>query len=126
MLENWCWTKDGLNRVASPKMIPDELLDKLISSRTVGEATASTRQLTFGIYDQRLHGFRSKEEIKDANELYNEVSLEISKIRPTEVRIICSAACCLLQTLECNESDFLGCMHFLPCCLLLYFFELFK
>lgn len=54
MLENWVWEKPILQLIGS-NSIPDEMIDKLISSRMSLSAIYTKRQLIFAILDQRIH-----------------------------------------------------------------------
>uniref|UniRef100_A0A0K3C5I1 BY PROTMAP: gi/342319282/gb/EGU11231.1/ Metallopeptidase MepB [Rhodotorula glutinis ATCC 204091] n=2 Tax=Rhodotorula toruloides TaxID=5286 RepID=A0A0K3C5I1_RHOTO len=59
MLENWCWEPHVLRMISSHyetgKSLPQDLIDKLIKSRTVGQGLFNLRQLFFGKYDMALH-----------------------------------------------------------------------
>ncbi|KAI2628422.1 peptidase family M3 [Xylaria nigripes] len=83
MLENWCWTSDQLkslsNHYETGEKIPDDLIEKLISTKHVNAALANLRQLHFGIFDMTIHSPASHEELEklDASKLYNELRTQI-------------------------------------------------
>jgi len=60
MLENWCWSKEALQRMSkhhkTGAAIPEQLLDKLLLSKKANGGLLSKRQLLFGIFDQTIHG----------------------------------------------------------------------
>jgi thimet oligopeptidase len=60
MLENWVWQVEPLRAISghwkTGEPIPDSLLGPLLKSRQANSGTTNLRQLTFGIFDQRLHG----------------------------------------------------------------------
>jgi oligopeptidase A len=59
MMENWCWQRESLDLFArhyeSGEVIPEELFQKMLSSRNFLVGLATMRQLTFGIMDLDLH-----------------------------------------------------------------------
>jgi oligopeptidase A len=59
LMENWCWTREGLDLFARHKetgeTIPDELLEKLQASRTFMSAIHFQRQLGLAEMDFALH-----------------------------------------------------------------------
>ena len=63
MLENWCWEKASLKRMSAHHTtgvaLPDDLLDKLIASRSASDGLLNKRQLLFGIFDQTIHSSES-------------------------------------------------------------------
>jgi len=83
MLENWCWTSSQLkslsNHYETGEKIPDDLIEKLISTKHVNDALFNLRQLHFGIFDMTVHSPESHEELEklDASKLYNELRAEI-------------------------------------------------
>ena len=59
MLENWCWTRESLLRMSkhykTGEAIPDELLGKLVKSKTANAGTFNLRQILLGTFDQAIH-----------------------------------------------------------------------
>ncbi|KAI1334447.1 peptidase family M3 [Xylariaceae sp. FL0016] len=90
MLENWCWTPSQLrslsNHYESGEKIPDDLIEKLISTKHVNDALFNLRQLHFGIFDMTVHSPKSHEELEklDASELYNSLRTEIAGLKGPE------------------------------------------
>lgn len=59
LLENWTWEREGLNLIArhvdTHEPLPEELYERLLSSRTFAGAYSQMRQLSFGVVDLALH-----------------------------------------------------------------------
>jgi thimet oligopeptidase len=83
MLENWPWQPEILKSItshyASHQPMPDDLVEKLISSRKFNQAWMFTRQLLFGIYDLTLH--QSPKDI-DVTETYKKLYVELTGMQP--------------------------------------------
>ena len=66
-MENFAVEKDFLRTFAfhyqTGKVMPDELIDKIVSSRTFGAATACLRQVSFGLLDMAY--YTQKDEFTD-------------------------------------------------------------
>ncbi|KAK5661215.1 hypothetical protein OQA88_11107 [Cercophora sp. LCS_1] len=92
MLENWCWTPAQLKALSShyetSKPIPDDLIEKLVSTKHVNDALFNLRQLHFGLYDMTVHTPKSHEELEklDLSKLYNDLRVEISGIKGPEAQ----------------------------------------
>ncbi|KAL2760251.1 hypothetical protein ACRALDRAFT_1046528 [Sodiomyces alcalophilus JCM 7366] len=92
MLENWCWTPSVLkslsNHYESGEKIPDDLIEKLLSTKHVNSALFNLRQLHFGIFDMTIHSPKSHEEAKafEFSKLYNELRSQICGIKGPEVQ----------------------------------------
>lgn len=90
MLENWCWTPSQLKALSSHyetgEKIPDELIEKQISTKHVNDALFNLRQLHFGIYDMQIHSPATHEELEavDFGALYNELRSEIAGLKGPE------------------------------------------
>ena len=58
-MENWCYHKPTIDRLArhyqTGEPLPDELFDKLVAARTYRAGSDMLRQVTFGMTDMRLH-----------------------------------------------------------------------
>jgi len=60
MLENWCWTSEGLARLSghyedTSNKLPDELIEKLVASKVANAGGLNKRQLVLGLFDQKIH-----------------------------------------------------------------------
>ncbi|KAI0161064.1 Metalloprotease [Hypoxylon sp. FL1284] len=90
MLENWCWTPSQLkalsNHYETGEKIPDDLIEKQISTQHVNDALFNLRQLHFGIFDMTVHTPASHEELEkiDFSKLYNELRVQIAGIKGPE------------------------------------------
>lgn len=90
MLENWCWTPSQLKSLSSHyktgESIPDDLIEKLISTKHVNAALFNLRQLHFGLFDMTVHTPKSHEELEqlDVSKLYNELRVQIWQIKGPE------------------------------------------
>ncbi|ORY64833.1 peptidase family M3 [Pseudomassariella vexata] len=90
MLENWCWTSSQLKALSSHyetgNSIPDDLIDKLISTKHVNDALFNLRQLHFGIFDMMVHSPKTHEELTELNpsKLYNELRAQICGLKGPE------------------------------------------
>lgn len=90
MLENWCWTPSQLKALSSHyqtnEPIPDDLIEKQISTKHVNDALFNLRQLHFGIYDMTIHTPESHEALEkmDFSKLYNQLRAEICGLKGPE------------------------------------------
>ncbi|KAI1450493.1 Metalloprotease [Annulohypoxylon stygium] len=90
MLENWCWTPSQLkalsNHYQTGEKIPDELIEKQISTKHVNDALFNLRQLHFGIFDMAVHSPATHEELEklDAGALYNDLRIQIAGLKGPE------------------------------------------
>lgn len=90
MLENWCWTPSVLKSLSrhweTGETIPDDLVNKVISTKNLNSATANLAQLLIGTFDMTIHTPESQEAIKklDAGKLWNELRHNISGIKGPE------------------------------------------
>ena len=59
LLENWCWYREGLDRIAAHdetgEPLPHDLVERLQASRHFHAALALLRQVEFALFDLRLH-----------------------------------------------------------------------
>lgn len=90
MLENWCWTPSQIkalsNHYQTGEKIPDELIEKQISTKHVNDALFNLRQLHFGIFDMAVHSPANHEELEkqDFSKLYNDLRKEIAGLKGPE------------------------------------------
>lgn len=90
MLENWCWTASQLKSLSqhyvTKEQIPDDLIERQISTKHVNDALFNLRQLHFGIYDMTIHTPSSHAEAQalHLSELYNDLRVQISGIKGPE------------------------------------------
>ena len=107
MLENWCWTPGPLKFLSRhysdlspeyaqmwrsanggsethlpPPTIPDDIIDALIKTKHVNDASANLRQLHFGTFDMTVHEPESHAalEAMDFTQLYNSLRPDITMI----------------------------------------------
>lgn len=73
--ENFVWEKESLSfakHYQTKENIPNQLLDKLMESRTFNEGLACMRQLEFALFDLSIY-MRDKESEKSVLELYKDL-----------------------------------------------------
>jgi Zn-dependent oligopeptidase len=60
IMENWTWDADVLRRFArdyeTGEPIPDELVDQLVAARDLNKGRFYLNQMTYGWWDQQIHG----------------------------------------------------------------------
>ena len=70
-MENWCWTREGLDLFAAHyetgEKIPDELFNKIKAAQHFQSAMGMVRQLEFSLFDLRIH----MTNISSANDIQN-------------------------------------------------------
>ena len=92
MLENWCWTPSQLrslsNHYESGEPIPDDLIEKLVSTKHVNDGLFTLRQLHLGLFDMTVHSPKTHEELEqlDVSKLYNELRVQLSQIKGPEAQ----------------------------------------
>ena len=83
MLENWCWEKETLARMSGHykdgSAIPEDLLEKLVASRTANAGGFNLRQIILATADQRFH---SSGPVVDTMKTFNDTYAEILGILP--------------------------------------------
>ncbi|KAI0484846.1 Metalloprotease [Xylariaceae sp. FL0804] len=90
MLENWCWTPSQLkslsNHYKTGEKIPDDLIEKLISTKHVNDALFNLRQLHFGIFDMTVHTPPSHAELEkmDFSAVYNDLRAQLAGLSGPE------------------------------------------
>ncbi|MFW2374846.1 MAG: M3 family metallopeptidase [Gammaproteobacteria bacterium] len=83
-MENWCWSKQGLDCIASHyetgEALPEDLFNKMLSAKNFQSAMAMIRQLEFALFDFKLHIDYGTESFKDVQSLLNEVRKQVAVI----------------------------------------------
>jgi Zn-dependent oligopeptidase len=68
-MENWCFEKEALDRFArhyeTGQLIPEELIEGIKNSANFMEATATMRQLSFGLLDMAWHAEEDEDVFND-------------------------------------------------------------
>ena len=79
-MENFAWTREGLNLLSghyeTDEKLPDELFAKMLLARNFGQGYHAARQLSFGISDFRLYS-EYVPSVTDAKKLFEEVQKDI-------------------------------------------------
>lgn len=85
-LENWCFEPEALVRLSkhyqTGETLPPNLIDSLVRSKNANVATFNRRQLFFATFDMTLHSFTSKDAPSNTQELWKNLSIEITKAAP--------------------------------------------
>ena len=85
IMENWCFEKESLDHFArhykSGDLIPDELIEGIKASSNFMEATATMRQISFGLLDMAWHGDENIDRINDPV-LLEEKAIENTRLVP--------------------------------------------
>ncbi|CAF3528658.1 unnamed protein product [Fusarium graminearum] len=90
MLENWCWTPSVLKSLSkhweTKEQIPDELIEKLVSTKRLNSAIGALGQLVIGLFDMTVHTPESHEAVKklNAGRTWNELRHDISGTKGPE------------------------------------------
>lgn len=90
MLENWCWTPSVLKSLSkhweTQEQIPDELIEKLVSTKRLNSAIGALGQLVIGLFDMTVHTPESHEAVKklNAGRVWNTLRHEISGTKGPE------------------------------------------
>jgi len=88
MLENWCWTTIGLQRLSkhheSGEGLPAALLQSLLDAKNVGEALGMARQIYLGRLDLAIHGENPPKDVAAIQALVDSMRPEISGIENPE------------------------------------------
>ena len=82
MLENWVWQKESLSLFAkhyeTGKVIPEELLEKMIAAKNINSGTKALQQIFYGIYDFTLNDGFDPDGNKSTTDLIKELKNEIT------------------------------------------------
>ncbi len=85
-MENFCWTREGLDLMtqhhATGETLPDELLNSLQKSRGFQSAMMMLRQLEFGLFDMQAHATYCPEQPQPILELAQAIRKDIAVIMP--------------------------------------------
>ena len=85
-MENWCWERQALDRLArhyqTGAALPDELYSKMIAAKNFQSAMQMVRQIEFSLFDMRLYGDFDPDGAKSVLELLHEVRREVAVMMP--------------------------------------------
>ncbi len=85
IMENWCFEKENLDRFAkhykTGKLIPVKLIDGIKNSANFMEASATMRQLSFGLLDMAWHAEEKDSTFKEVTEL-EEKAIDSTRLLP--------------------------------------------
>ncbi|RLD21893.1 MAG: M3 family peptidase [Bacteroidetes bacterium] len=85
IMENWCFEKENLDRFAkhfeTGELIPTDLIDGIKNSANFMEASATMRQLSFGLLDMAWHAEENDSEFKEVTEL-EEKAIDSTRLLP--------------------------------------------
>ncbi|MFO1493517.1 MAG: M3 family metallopeptidase [Lysobacterales bacterium] len=85
-MENFCWTREGLDRFArhvdTDAPMPEDLFQRLLATRHFHAGLFLVRQLEFGLFDFRLHLEFEPSRGARVLDLLEEVRAEVSVLRP--------------------------------------------
>ena len=85
IMENWCFEKENLDRFAkhykTGKLIPVELIEGIKNSANFMEASATMRQLSFGLLDMAWHAEEDENKFKEVTEL-EEKAINSTRLLP--------------------------------------------
>ncbi|BGP17854.1 hypothetical protein JCM10213_008348 [Rhodosporidiobolus nylandii] len=84
MLENWCWTPAQLRSLSSHiethESLPNDLIDKIIASKKLGQGLFNLRQLFFGKYDMLLHTTKHDLSVDEMSKLWCDLREQTSLV----------------------------------------------
>ncbi|NPA71720.1 MAG: M3 family metallopeptidase, partial [Gammaproteobacteria bacterium] len=87
-MENFCWTREGLDLISSHvdtgEALPNTLFDSLKRSRGFQSAMMMLRQIEFALIDFEMHAFYQPESIEPIADLAKRIRSEVSVITPPE------------------------------------------
>lgn len=85
-MENWCWTRAGIDRIArhylSGEALPEALFERLLGTRHFQAGLFLLRQLEFGLFDFRLHREYDPAQGARVLTLIEAVRDEVALVRP--------------------------------------------
>ena len=84
MLENWCWTVEGLKRLSkhheTGATLPRDLLDKMLAAKNVNVGLNMARQIYLSTLDLEIHGTNPPTTAEGLQALVDRLRPEISLI----------------------------------------------
>lgn len=85
IMENWCFEKESLDRFAkhyeTGELIPAELIEGIKNSANFMEASATMRQLSFGLLDMAWHAEENDSNFKEVTEI-EEMAISSTRLLP--------------------------------------------
>lgn len=85
-MENWCWERQALDRLAchyqTGAALPDDLYNKMIAAKNFQSAMQMVRQIEFSLFDMRLHSDFDPDGGKSVLQLIDEVRSEVAVMIP--------------------------------------------
>ena len=85
-LENWCWEKEALMLISghyqTGEVLPDEMLDKLLTAKNFQSGMMMVRQLEFALFDFKLH--LEHQPGMDVQKVLNEVRQQVAVVPAPE------------------------------------------
>ncbi len=81
-MENWCWQPDGIALISrhykTGKVLPDEMLKKLLAVKNYQVAMQMVRQLEFSLFDLKIHWQYDPGNPSSVQSVLNQVRAEVS------------------------------------------------
>ncbi|MHC9511829.1 oligopeptidase A [Kangiella sp. M94] len=85
-LENFCWVKEGLDKIAkhyeTGEPLPSEKLEKLLAAKNFQSAMQMVRQLEFSLFDFKIHTKLDLTQDNPIQHALDEVRRQVSVIKP--------------------------------------------
>ncbi len=85
-LENFCWVKEGLDKIAkhyeTGEPLPTEKLEKLLAAKNFQSAMQMVRQLEFSLFDFKIHTKLDLTQDNPVQHALDEVRQQVSVIKP--------------------------------------------
>lgn len=85
-MENWCWTREGIDKIAAQvntgEPMPEKLFNKMLRTRHFQAGMMMLRQLEFSLFDMRIHQMNPAPDSKQIAEILQKVRDEISVVQP--------------------------------------------
>ncbi len=83
-MENWCWEKSALDKIArhfeTSETLPDELFEKMIAAKNFQAGMQMVRQLEFSLFDFHIHLEYSPEKGARIYEILNDVRSKVAVV----------------------------------------------